>query len=196
MTKREVSIANATAACAGSIVSGGAIGADNRDTCSGGAGNIANEPYGCGFGQGCEAVYEDHCGEAELVGDGERDCTGTVLGGALVVGALVVEDHVVDAHADSARVDSARVDSAIVAKGFAATAAGASTAELRVACIIACSALSHSSSSRRAERRLRNSGVGVSSSTIVATVDGAAAKRGGVCEREGTSLLQRTAARV
>ena len=77
------------------------------------------------------------------------------MGGAIVVDALVV-----DAHADSARVNSA-----LVAKGFAATAAGESAAELRVACIIARSTLFHSSSSRRAERLLRNGGVGVSSTT-------------------------------
>ena len=173
MTKREVSIAIATTACAGSIVIGGPLGTDNRDNCSGGAGGLANEPYGCGFSHGCEAVSEDHCGEAERVGDGEREHAGAVVGGALVIGALVI-----DAHADSTRVDSA-----LVANGFAVTAAGASTAELLVACIISRSALSHSSSSRRADRRLRNGGVGVSSSTIVATVDGAAAESGGVCKR-------------
>ena len=36
----------------------------------------------------------------------------------------------------------------------------------------------------------------MSQSTIIATVDDAAAESGGVCEREGTSLSQRTAARV
>ena len=153
MTKREVSIAIATAACAGYIVSGGVLGEDNRGTCSGGACGIANEPYGFGFGHGCKAVTEDHCGEAERVGDGERERTGTVVGGALVVGALVDDALVVDAHVADANADSARVNSALVAIKFAATASGASTAELRVACIISCSALSHSSSSRRAEQR-------------------------------------------
>ena len=109
MTKHEISIATATTACAGSIVFGGPFGAENRGTCSGGAGGFANKPYKCGFGHGCEAVFEDHCGEAERVGDGERPgavVCGALVVGALVVGALVVDAHVVDAHADSARVEA------------------------------------------------------------------------------------------
>ena len=89
----------------------------------------------------------------------------------------------------------ALADGALPAVKVAARAAIAATAKLQIACILSNFALSHSSSSKGAKRRLFG-GVGESSNTIVGSVVSAAAESGTVCAHEGNAVSGCTAARV